>query len=133
MAQIDGPARRAKRLLSAEQKAEGGATFYRIEAATHTYDEESFAAALVSLDEALDIACTEGGFDRADSVVGGFSQGAGLALAPAYGFRRATRATDATTARRSGGFQPADPSAGQDGVGPSRCRPGGGCVRGPRP
>ena len=62
-----------------------GASFYRIERATHTYDEASFAEAVASLHEALDQACADGGFDRSTAVVGGFSQGGGLALALAYG------------------------------------------------
>ncbi|MPY93507.1 MAG: hypothetical protein GEV08_10715 [Acidimicrobiia bacterium] len=65
--------------------AADGATFYRVDRSTHTYDEASFADALTSLDEALDRACAEGRYERAAAVIGGFSQGAGLALALAYG------------------------------------------------
>jgi phospholipase/carboxylesterase len=61
--------------------APDGRCFYRVEPATKLYDEESFAAALDALDDAVDQACAEGGFDRGTSVLGGFSQGAGLALA----------------------------------------------------
>jgi phospholipase/carboxylesterase len=64
--------------------AADGASYYRIDRATHTYDEPSFADALAAVDEALDRACTEGGFDRSEAVVGGFSQGGGLALGLAY-------------------------------------------------
>lgn len=62
----------------------GGATFYRVDRATHVYDEASFADALASLDEAVERACAEGGFDRGGAVIGGFSQGGGLALGLAY-------------------------------------------------
>jgi phospholipase/carboxylesterase len=62
----------------------GGASFYRIDRATQGYDEPSFAAAVAALDDALDRACAEGGFERSSAVVGGYSQGAGLALALAY-------------------------------------------------
>jgi thioredoxin 1 len=44
-----------------------------------------FAEALAAIDDLLDAACAEHGFDRAQAVVGGFSQGAGLALALALG------------------------------------------------
>jgi len=67
----------------------GGASFYRIDRATHTYDEPSFATALDALDDALDRACAEGGLERSTAVIGGYSQGAGLALALAY--RRSDR------------------------------------------
>lgn len=69
--------------------AADGASFYRIDRATHTYDEPSFAAALDALDDALDRAAGHAGVDRSSSVIGGFSQGAGLALALAY--RRSDR------------------------------------------
>lgn len=67
----------------------GGASFYRIDRASHTYDLPSFAAALDGLDESLERACAEGGFERTETVIGGYSQGGGLALALAY--RRTTR------------------------------------------
>ena len=41
----------------------------------------SFVDALEALDDLLDTACVEHGLDRADAVVGGFSQGGGLAVA----------------------------------------------------
>jgi len=68
----------------------GGASFYRIDRATQRYDEPSFAAAVTDLDDALDRACAETGLERSSSIVGGYSQGAGLALALAY--RRSGRA-----------------------------------------
>ena len=40
-----------------------------------------FAEALAAVDDLLDAACEEHGFDRSEAVVGGFSQGGGLALA----------------------------------------------------
>jgi thioredoxin 1 len=46
---------------------------------------EGFADALAAVDDLLDTACAEHGFDRAQAVVGGFSQGAGLALALGLG------------------------------------------------
>jgi thioredoxin 1 len=42
---------------------------------------EAFTEALDALDETLDEACTQQGFPRSEALVGGFSQGAGLALA----------------------------------------------------
>lgn len=75
------------------EDAADGASFYRIDRATHTYDLPSFAAALDALDEALDLACDTGGFARHEAVLGGFSQGGGLALALAL--RRSTRARPA--------------------------------------
>jgi thioredoxin 1 len=46
---------------------------------------QGFADALAAVDDLLDTACAEHGFDRAQAVVGGFSQGGGLALALALG------------------------------------------------
>jgi thioredoxin len=46
---------------------------------------EGFAAALAAVDDLLDAACAEHGFDRTQAVVGGFSQGGGLALALGLG------------------------------------------------
>jgi thioredoxin 1 len=40
-----------------------------------------FASALAELDDLLDHACAERGFERSEAIVGGFSQGAGLTLA----------------------------------------------------
>jgi thioredoxin 1 len=45
----------------------------------------SFADALAAVDDLLDAACAEHGFARSQAVVGGFSQGGGLALALALG------------------------------------------------
>jgi thioredoxin len=42
---------------------------------------EVFAEALAALDETLDDTCVAQGFPRSEAIVGGFSQGAGLALA----------------------------------------------------
>src|SRR5690606_33190573 len=75
----------------ATQDAADGATFYRVDRATHAYDEASFAGALAALAEALDRACATGGFGRSAAVIGGFSQGAGLSLALAYGTPRGAR------------------------------------------
>ncbi len=46
---------------------------------------DAFAEALAAVDDLLDTACAEHGFDRAEAVVGGFSQGGGLALALGLG------------------------------------------------
>jgi thioredoxin 1 len=46
---------------------------------------DGFTEALIAIDDLLDAACEEQGMQRADAVVGGFSQGAGLALALALG------------------------------------------------
>ena len=46
---------------------------------------QGFADALAAVDDLLDAACAEHGLERAQAVVGGFSQGAGLALALALG------------------------------------------------
>jgi len=72
-----------------------GASFYRVERATKSYDEASFAAAVEALDDTLEDVCADGGFDRSEAVLGGFSQGGGLALALAY--RRSGRARPAAT------------------------------------
>ncbi len=44
-----------------------------------------FAEALAAIDDLLDAACEEHGLSRSEAVVGGFSQGGGLALALALG------------------------------------------------
>jgi len=46
---------------------------------------DGFVDALAAVDDLLDAACAEHGFERAQAVVGGFSQGAGLALALGLG------------------------------------------------
>jgi thioredoxin len=43
--------------------------------------QEGFTDALEALDETLDDTCAQQGFPRSEAIVGGFSQGAGLALA----------------------------------------------------
>lgn len=43
--------------------------------------EEQFATSLAALDDLLDVLCERTGLPRAEAVVGGFSQGAGLATA----------------------------------------------------
>jgi thioredoxin 1 len=50
-----------------------------------TRTAEEFAEALAAVDDLLDAACAEHGVKREEAVVGGFSQGAGLALALALG------------------------------------------------
>ncbi len=46
---------------------------------------EGFAAAVRALDEVVDDACAENGLARGEAIVGGFSQGAGVALALGLG------------------------------------------------
>ena len=50
-----------------------------------SFDEGGFEASLRELDDLLEQTCTERGLKREDAVVGGFSQGAGLALCLALG------------------------------------------------
>jgi thioredoxin len=52
-------------------------------------DDVTFASSLDALDDLLDEVCTANGKDRADAIVGGFSQGGGLAVA--LGLRRSDR------------------------------------------
>ena len=52
---------------------------------------QGFADALAAVDDLLDAACAEHGMTRGDAVVGGFSQGGGLALALALGPSERTR------------------------------------------
>jgi thioredoxin 1 len=47
--------------------------------------EEGFVAAVAAVDDLLDAACAEHGFERSQAVVGGFSQGGGVALALGLG------------------------------------------------
>jgi len=67
-----------------------GYSWYDIGAvgAGHTTDA-TFLASLEALDDLLDTACAEHGSSRADAVVGGFSQGGGLAVA--LGLRRSDK------------------------------------------
>jgi thioredoxin len=52
-------------------------------------DDATFTSSLDALDDLLDEVCTANGKDRADAIVGGFSQGGGLAVA--LGLRRSDR------------------------------------------
>jgi len=67
-----------------------GFSWYDIGAvgAGHTTDA-TFLSSLDALDDLLDAACEEHGMSRAEAVVGGFSQGGGLAVA--LGLRRSER------------------------------------------
>src|SRR6478736_6571224 len=56
---------------------------------------DGFTEALAAIDDLLDAACEEHGMQRADAVVGGFSQGAGLALALALALGPTDRARPA--------------------------------------
>jgi phospholipase/carboxylesterase len=64
-----------------------------------------------ALDDLLDSACTEGGFDRSQAIVGGFSQGAALSLA--LGLRRSDRPRPAGVLAMSG-FLPETPGIDYD-------------------
>ena len=67
-----------------------GFSWYDIGAvgAGHTTDV-TFLSSLEALDDLLDATCEEHGMARADAIVGGFSQGGGLAVA--LGLRRSER------------------------------------------
>jgi thioredoxin 1 len=52
-------------------------------------DDATFTSSLDALDDLLDEVCAANGKDRADAIVGGFSQGGGLAVA--LGLRRSPR------------------------------------------
>ncbi|MCC7075586.1 MAG: hypothetical protein IT198_00525 [Acidimicrobiia bacterium] len=54
-------------------------------------DDRGFLDVLEALDALVGETCSARGFDRGDTVVGGFSQGAGLALALALGATERTR------------------------------------------
>ena len=81
-----------------------GSSFYRVDFATRTLDEASFAAALAALGRTFDAVCAEGGFDPSAAVLFGFSQGAGLALALAFG--RSDRPPPAAVVALSGPLHP---------------------------
>jgi len=82
-----------------------GATFYRVDFVTRTLDEASFVEALGTLGRTFDAVCADGGFDPAAAVLFGFSQGAGLALALAFG--RSDRPPPAAVVALSGPLHPA--------------------------
>ena len=63
--------------------AGGGASWYDFDESWRA-DPGSFAAALTALDALVDDICTRFGVDRHGTVVGGFSQGAGVAAWLAY-------------------------------------------------
>ena len=62
-----------------------GFSWYDMAAGDPQAVADGFTEALTAIDDLLDAACEEHGMQRADAVVGGFSQGAGLALALALG------------------------------------------------
>jgi thioredoxin 1 len=62
-----------------------GYSWFDLAAADPAAAEEGFAAARSAIDDLIDAACAEHGFPRSEVVVGGFSQGAGLALAVGLG------------------------------------------------
>lgn len=70
-----------------------------------------FVPSLEALDDLLDTACAEGGFDRREAIVGGFSQGAALVLA--LGLRRSPRPRPAGVLAMSG-FLPGPPGVDYD-------------------
>ena len=68
-------------------------------------------ASVDALDDLLEGVCAEGGFDRGQAIVGGFSQGAALCLA--LGLRRSRRARPAGVLAMSG-FLPETPGIDYD-------------------
>lgn len=89
-----------------------GSSFYRVDFASRTLDEGSFAAGLAALGRTFDGVCADGGFDPAAAVLFGFSQGAGLALALAFG--RSERPPPAAVVALSGPLHPAHRVAWDD-------------------
>jgi phospholipase/carboxylesterase len=68
-----------------------GAAWWRIDPETFEFDLAELPGSLATLDEAIDRLCAQRGFDRARSVIGGFSQGAALSLALAFRRGASTR------------------------------------------
>jgi thioredoxin 1 len=62
-----------------------GFSWYDMAGADPQTIADGFAEALAAIDDLLDAACEEHGMKREEAVVGGFSQGAGLALVLALG------------------------------------------------
>lgn len=62
-----------------------GAAWWDLDLDTFEFDYSMLPASLAALDRTIDQLCAERGMDRSQAVVGGFSQGAALALA--LGFR----------------------------------------------
>lgn len=62
-----------------------GAAWWDLDLDTFEFDYSLLPGSLTALDRAIDQLCAERGMDRSQAVVGGFSQGAALALA--LGFR----------------------------------------------
>jgi thioredoxin len=62
-----------------------GFSWFDLTAADPVAAAEGFAAAAAAIDDLIDAACAEHGLERSQSVVGGFSQGGGLALAVGLG------------------------------------------------
>jgi len=67
------------------EAAPGSPGFSWFDLADPAAAREGFAAAVLALDEVIDDASTEHGLDRSEAVIGGFSQGAGVALALGLG------------------------------------------------
>jgi thioredoxin 1 len=78
---LDAEGRFAVVLPRAPEAAPAGPGFSWYDLTGRTDPATGFLAALDALDDLLDAQCAELGFERAEAIVGGFSQGAGLALA----------------------------------------------------
>jgi phospholipase/carboxylesterase len=83
-----------------------GAAWWHIDSETFEFDFTALPGSLAALDDTLDELCAERGFDRTRAVIGGFSQGAALALALA--FRRGARPRPAGVICLSGFLLDAD-------------------------
>lgn len=71
-----------------------------------------FVPSVDALDDLLDTACAEGGFDRNEAIVGGFSQGAALVLA--LGLRRSPFRPRPAGVLAMSGFLPESPGLDYD-------------------
>lgn len=78
---LDPEGRFALVLPRAPEAAPGGPGFSWYDVTGRTDPMAGYLAAIDALDDLLDAQCAELGFDRSEAIVGGFSQGAGLALA----------------------------------------------------
>jgi thioredoxin 1 len=80
---LDPDGRFAAVLPRAPLAAEGtpGFSWFDVRNEDHEEGARTFAESLAAVDDLLDAACAEHGFERSQAVVGGFSQGGGLALA----------------------------------------------------
>ena len=66
-----------------------GAAWWDIDVETFDFDYALLPASLAALDRLVDDVCADRGYERSQAVIGGFSQGAALALA--LGFQRSDK------------------------------------------